>query len=55
MARFIVVYAQGQGSNLGTIPREFAKTINDVGIGARVVELQKAVVFHSARILRKVF
>ena len=39
---------------LGTTPKKLKKRLEDIGIETRVTELQKAVILHSARILRKV-
>ena len=40
---------------LGTTPKKLKKRLEDIGIETRVTELQKTVILHSARILRKVF
>ena len=39
---------------LGTTPKKLSKRLDDLGIGTRIVELQKTVIIYSARILRKV-
>ena len=39
---------------LGTTPKKLKKRLEDIGIETRVTELQKTVILHSARILRKV-
>ena len=39
---------------LGTTPKELSKRLDDLGIGTRIVELQKTVIIYSSRILRKV-
>ncbi len=39
---------------LGTAPKRMKKRWEDIGIETRVTELQKTVILHSARILRKV-
>ena len=39
---------------LGTTPKKLKKRLEDIGIETRVTELQKTVMLHSARILRKV-
>ena len=38
----------------GTAPKKLSKRLDDLGIGKRIVELQKTVIIYSARILRKV-
>ena len=38
---------------LGTNPKKLSKRLDDLGIGTRIVELQKTVSIYSARILRK--
>ena len=39
---------------LGTTPKKVSKRLDDLGIGTRIVELQKTVIIYSARILHKV-
>ena len=39
---------------LGTTPKKLSRRLDDLGIGTRIVELQKTVIIYSARILRKV-
>ena len=39
---------------LGTTPKTLQKRMKDIGIETRTGELQKAVILHTARILRKV-
>ena len=39
---------------LGTTPKKLKKRLEDIGMETRVTELQKTVILHSARILRKV-
>ena len=39
---------------LGTTPKKLSKRLHDLGIGTRIVELQKTVIIYSARILWKV-
>ena len=39
---------------LGTTPRLLPKRLKDIGIGTRIVDLQKSAILYSARILRKV-
>ena len=39
---------------LGTTPKKPKKRLEDIGIETRVIDLQKTVILHSARILRKV-
>ena len=39
---------------LGTTPKKLKKRLEDIGIETRVTELQKTVILHSARILRKI-
>ena len=39
---------------LGTTPSRLSKRLKEIGINTKIVELQKAVLLHSARILRKV-
>ena len=39
---------------LGTTLKKLEKGLEDIGIEIRVTELQKTVILHSARILRKV-
>ena len=39
---------------LGTTPKKLSERLDDLGIGTRIVELQKTVIIYSARILRKV-
>ena len=39
---------------LGTTPKDLHKRLKEIGIETKIVELQKAVILHSARILRKV-
>ena len=39
---------------LGTTPKKLKKRLEDIGIETRVTELQKTVILHSTRILRKV-
>ena len=39
---------------LGTTPKKLKKRLKDIGIETKVTELQKAVILHSARILRNV-
>ena len=39
---------------IGTTPKKLSKRLDDLGIGTRIVELQKTVIIYSARILRKV-
>ena len=39
---------------LGTTPKKLKKRLEDIGIETRVTELQKTVILHPARILRKV-
>ena len=39
---------------LGTTPKKLKKRLEDIGIETRVTDLQKTVILHSARILRKV-
>ena len=38
---------------LGTTPKKLKKRLEDIGIETRVIELQKTVILHSTRILRK--
>ena len=39
---------------LGTTPKDLHKRLREIGIETKIVELQKTVILHSARILRKV-
>ena len=39
---------------LGTTPKTLQKRMKDIGIETRIAELQKTVILHTARILRKV-
>ena len=39
---------------LGAIPKKLKKGLQDLGIGTKIVELQKIVIIHTARALRKV-
>ena len=39
---------------LGTTPKTLQKRMKDIGIETRIGELQKTVILHTARILRKV-
>ena len=39
---------------LGTTPKTLQKRMKDIGIETRIDELQKTVILHTARILRKV-
>jgi len=39
---------------LGTTPSRLRKRLKEIGINTKIVDLQKTVLLHSARILRKV-